>query len=89
MFVSGIVDVPYLVLEPTHNKQDFADAKEYRHLMKAMAEHMIQYWKDVAISQWLRIYISIVWEREKGGRMCACVLSFLFFKPVHLFLITH
>lgn len=51
IFVSGIVDVPYLVLEPTHNKQDFADAKEYRHLMKAMAEHMIQYWKDVAISQ--------------------------------------
>ena len=24
---SGFVDVPYLVLEPTHNKQDFADAK--------------------------------------------------------------
>ena len=23
----GFVDVPYLVLEPTHNKQDFADAK--------------------------------------------------------------
>ena len=23
----GIVDIPYVVLEPTHNKQDFADAK--------------------------------------------------------------
>ena len=23
----GVVDVPYLVLEPTHNKQDFADGK--------------------------------------------------------------
>ena len=30
----GFVDVPYLVLEPTHNKQDFADAKEYRHLQQ-------------------------------------------------------
>ncbi|KAH9524273.1 ATPase morc2 [Bulinus truncatus] len=49
--VVGIVDVPYLVLEPTHNKQDFADAKEYRHLMRAMGEHMIQYWKDVGIAQ--------------------------------------
>ena len=25
--IVGFVDVPYLVLEPTHNKQDFADAK--------------------------------------------------------------
>ena len=25
--VIGVVNVPYLVLEPTHNKQDFADAK--------------------------------------------------------------
>ncbi|XP_064652426.1 ATPase MORC2-like isoform X2 [Lineus longissimus] len=47
--VVGIVDVPYLVLEPTHNKQDFADAKEYRHLLKALGEHMVQYWKDVGI----------------------------------------
>ena len=49
--VVGIVDVPYLVLEPTHNKQDFADAKEYRHLQKAMGEHMVQYWKDVGIGK--------------------------------------
>ncbi|XP_041348981.1 ATPase MORC2-like [Gigantopelta aegis] len=49
--VVGIVDVPYLVLEPTHNKQDFADAKEYRHLLKAMGEHMVQFWKDVGIVQ--------------------------------------
>jgi hypothetical protein len=39
------------VLEPTHNKQDFADAKEYRHLLKALGEHMVQYWKDVGIVQ--------------------------------------
>ena len=28
--VIGVVNVPYLVLEPTHNKQDFADAKVWR-----------------------------------------------------------
>ncbi|CAH6779420.1 ATPase MORC2B [Phodopus roborovskii] len=50
--VVGVIDVPYLVLEPTHNKQDFADAKEYRHLLRAMGEHLAQYWKDVAISQY-------------------------------------
>ncbi|XP_052799923.1 ATPase MORC2-like isoform X2 [Mya arenaria] len=49
--VVGIVNVPYYVLEPTHNKQDFADAKEYRHLLKAMGEHMVQYWKDLNIAQ--------------------------------------
>ena len=47
--MQGVVDVPYLVLEPTHNKQDFADAKEYRHLQQAMGEHMLQYWKDLEI----------------------------------------
>uniref|UniRef100_A0A3P8Y610 CW-type domain-containing protein n=1 Tax=Esox lucius TaxID=8010 RepID=A0A3P8Y610_ESOLU len=49
--VVGVVDVPYLVLEPTHNKQDFADAKEYRHLLRAMGEHLAQYWKDSNIAQ--------------------------------------
>lgn len=46
-----MVDVPYLVLEPTHNKQDFADAKEYRHLLRAMGDHLAQYWKDVEIGK--------------------------------------
>uniref|UniRef100_A0AAQ5XBY1 CW-type domain-containing protein n=1 Tax=Amphiprion ocellaris TaxID=80972 RepID=A0AAQ5XBY1_AMPOC len=49
--VVGVVDVPYLVLEPTHNKQDFADAKEYRHLLKSMGEYLAQYWKDINIAQ--------------------------------------
>lgn len=49
--VVGVVDVPYLVLEPTHNKQDFADAKEYRHLLKSMGEHLAQYWKDTNIGK--------------------------------------
>lgn len=54
-FVLGFVDVPYLVLEPTHNKQDFADAKEYRHLLQAMGEHMLQYWKDINIGKLERL----------------------------------
>ncbi|XP_068617196.1 ATPase MORC2 isoform X2 [Brachionichthys hirsutus] len=49
--VVGVVDVPYLVLEPTHNKQDFADAKEHRHLLKSMGEYLAQYWKDTNIAQ--------------------------------------
>ncbi|KAM7540398.1 hypothetical protein Aperf_G00000029125 [Anoplocephala perfoliata] len=49
--VVGVVDVPYMVLEPTHNKQDFADAKEYRQLMRAMADHLMQYWDDMAIER--------------------------------------
>lgn len=49
--VVGVVDVPYLVLEPTHNKQDFADAKEYRHLLRAMGEYLAQYWKDIGIGR--------------------------------------
>ncbi|VDD77768.1 unnamed protein product [Mesocestoides corti] len=56
--VVGIVDVPYMVLEgsfsnlePTHNKQDFADAKEFRQLMRAMADHLMQYWDDLAIDK--------------------------------------
>ncbi|CAH1800727.1 unnamed protein product [Owenia fusiformis] len=67
--VVGIVDVPYLVLEPTHNKQDFADAKEYRHLLKALGEHMVQYWKDIGIAQqgvttfWTNFgYVSSNWK---------------------------
>lgn len=67
--IVGIVDVPYLVLEPTHNKQDFADAKEFRYLMKAMGEHMEQYWNDLNIHQtgitsfWSNFgYISTKWK---------------------------
>ncbi|XP_020613915.1 MORC family CW-type zinc finger protein 2A-like [Orbicella faveolata] len=47
--IIGVVDVPYLVLEPTHNKQDFADGKEFRHLHRALGEHLEQYWKDSQI----------------------------------------
>ena len=57
--VVGVVDVPYMVLEPTHNKQDFADAKEYRTLQKAMGEYMVQYWKDVGIGKRLQNIIKL------------------------------
>uniref|UniRef100_A0A3Q3JSU9 CW-type domain-containing protein n=1 Tax=Monopterus albus TaxID=43700 RepID=A0A3Q3JSU9_MONAL len=64
--VVGVVDVPYLVLEPTHNKQDFADAKEYRHLLKSMGEHLAQYWKDTNIGKvkfWDEFgYLSASWS---------------------------
>lgn len=63
--VVGVVDVPYLVLEPTHNKQDFADAKEYRHLLKSMGEHLAQYWKDANIGEFLWISAGFIW-REKN-----------------------
>ncbi|NXN93570.1 MORC2 protein, partial [Rhinopomastus cyanomelas] len=75
--VVGVVDVPYLVLEPTHNKQDFADAKEYRHLLKAMGEHLAQYWKDVAIAQrgiskfWDEFgYLSANWNQPPSSELC-------------------
>ncbi|XP_072164060.1 ATPase MORC2-like [Diadema setosum] len=47
--ILGFVNIPYIVLEPTHNKQDFADNKEYRLLLKSLGEHMVQYWKDIGI----------------------------------------
>jgi len=56
----GVVDVPYLVLEPTHNKQDFADAKEYRHLQQAMGDHMVQYWRDLEIGEFSDTALTVV-----------------------------
>ncbi|XP_005360783.1 MORC family CW-type zinc finger protein 2B-like [Microtus ochrogaster] len=74
--VVGVIDVPYLVLEPTHNKQDFADAKEYRHLLRAMGEHLAQYWKDIAIAQggitkfWDEFgYLSANWSRPPSDQL--------------------
>ncbi|XP_009077528.1 PREDICTED: MORC family CW-type zinc finger protein 2 [Acanthisitta chloris] len=74
--VVGVVDVPYLVLEPTHNKQDFADAKEYRQLLKAMGDHLAQYWKDVAIAQrgivkfWDEFgYLSANWNQPPSSEL--------------------
>ncbi|XP_015282820.1 PREDICTED: MORC family CW-type zinc finger protein 1 [Gekko japonicus] len=47
----GIVDLPLDVMEPTHNKQSFANVKQYNHLLKSMESYLVQYWKDVGISQ--------------------------------------
>ncbi|XP_007894090.2 ATPase MORC2A [Callorhinchus milii] len=49
--VVGTVDVPYGMMEPTHNKQDFANAKEYNNLLKVMDKFLLQYWKDLGIVQ--------------------------------------
>ncbi|GAA48952.1 MORC family CW-type zinc finger protein 2, partial [Clonorchis sinensis] len=87
--VVGIVDVPYMVLEPTHNKQDFADAKEYRMLMRAMADHLMQYWDDLSIDKepdslvrfWKSFgYLSARWRdppsnEEKYARRRCCSVS--------------
>ena len=74
--VVGVVDVPSLVLEPTHNKQDFADAKEYRHLLRVMGEHLAQYWKDIAIAQrgiikfWDEFsYLSANWNQPPSSEL--------------------
>ncbi|XP_023959218.2 MORC family CW-type zinc finger protein 1 isoform X10 [Chrysemys picta bellii] len=47
----GMVDVPLEVMEPTHNKQAFVNVKEYNHLLTSMEHYLIQYWKDMGISQ--------------------------------------
>ena len=41
--ICGIINVPYLVLEPTHNKQQFADNHEQRQLISTLSDHMEQY----------------------------------------------
>lgn len=87
--VVGIVDVPYMVLEPTHNKQDFADAKEFRMLLRAMADHLMQYWDDLGIDKesdslvrfWKSFgYLSARWRDppsndEKYARRRCCSVS--------------
>ncbi|KAK6042334.1 CW-type Zinc Finger, partial [Cooperia oncophora] len=48
--VVGVVDVPYSILEPTHNKQSFENKREYLSLLRAMNDHMEQYWKDINLA---------------------------------------
>lgn len=45
--IVGIADVPYSILEPTHNKQSFADEKETTKLSRAMMEYLEQYLEDL------------------------------------------
>ncbi|XP_076367595.1 ATPase MORC2-like isoform X2 [Tachypleus tridentatus] len=46
----GIVDIPYTVLEPTHNKQDFANAKEFKFLQKTLLDYVEQYYRDCELN---------------------------------------
>ncbi|CAI5446686.1 unnamed protein product [Caenorhabditis angaria] len=47
--VVGIVDVPYSVLAPTHNKQKFENQREFLGLLKAVNDLMLKYWKAILI----------------------------------------
>ena len=84
----GFVDVPYLVLEPTHNKQDFADAKEYRLLLQAMGEHMLQYWRDIGIGICYLFFLLLplfceVWLRLNIVRLCVFTESWKYTTICH------
>lgn len=73
--VIGIVNIPSIVLEPTHNKQAFANEKEYQFLLKNIGEFIKQYWIDINIEH----YIKEFWETF--GMICLVILnSCLFFK---------
>lgn len=39
-----VVDVPFGVMSPTHNKQDFHDRDELRLLRNSINDHFEQYW---------------------------------------------
>ncbi|KAJ1372876.1 ATPase morc2 [Parelaphostrongylus tenuis] len=60
--VVGVVDVPYSVLEPTHNKQGFANTLEYLALLRAINDHMEQYWKDINLGNDGRRSVKLFWE---------------------------
>jgi hypothetical protein len=47
--VLGVVDADFL--KPTHNKQDFDDTKEYRGLIRKMADTLQVYWWDKVVSK--------------------------------------
>uniref|UniRef100_A0A914ZW42 CW-type domain-containing protein n=4 Tax=Parascaris univalens TaxID=6257 RepID=A0A914ZW42_PARUN len=48
--VVAVVDVPCSVLAPAHSKQCFENPREYANLLKAINDHMEQYWNDTAIA---------------------------------------
>lgn len=49
--VVGLVDIPYEVMDPTHNKQDFADAREFRFLKGVLHTYLRQYWKETKLDE--------------------------------------
>ncbi|XP_045142084.1 MORC family CW-type zinc finger protein 1 [Echinops telfairi] len=48
--VVGIVNIPLEIMEPSHNKQEFLNVREYTHLLKVMGQYLVQYCKDTGIS---------------------------------------
>ncbi|XP_058152442.1 MORC family CW-type zinc finger protein 1 [Dasypus novemcinctus] len=48
--VVGIVNVPLEIMEPSHNKQEFLNVREYNHLLRVMGQYLVQYCKDTGIS---------------------------------------
>ncbi|XP_078264978.1 ATPase MORC2-like [Rhinoraja longicauda] len=67
--VVGVVNVPSAMMEPTHNKQDFADAREYHSLLRVMGQCLLQYWKGLDIARagivkfWNEFgYVSTNWD---------------------------
>ncbi|XP_059505981.1 ATPase MORC2-like [Stegostoma tigrinum] len=74
--VVGVVDVPSVMMEPTHNKQDFANAKEYSSLLRIMGQFLFQYWKDLGIVQmgvvkfWNELgYLSTDWNLSPSNAL--------------------
>jgi hypothetical protein len=45
--IVAIVNVPYFVAKPTHNKQSFANSTEQSNLIKTLSEYMGGYMKDL------------------------------------------
>ncbi|XP_032708520.1 MORC family CW-type zinc finger protein 1 [Lontra canadensis] len=48
--VVGIVNIPLEIMEPSHNKQEFLNVREYNHLLRVMGQYLVQYCKDTGIS---------------------------------------
>lgn len=55
--VVGIVNIPLEIMEPSHNKQEFLNVKEYNHLLKVMGQYLVQYCKDTGISEYLIVIV--------------------------------
>lgn len=45
--IVGIVNVPYIVSRPTHNKQTFTDMGEQKELLKALGDYMDFYYESL------------------------------------------
>ncbi|XP_064230659.1 MORC family CW-type zinc finger protein 1 isoform X1 [Aotus nancymaae] len=48
--VVGVVNIPLEIMEPSHNKQEFLNVREYNHLLKVMGQYVVQYCKDTGIN---------------------------------------